>query len=148
MENSPCYNFAVGPQIATNFCTCNDSTAVVPCTKLCTGHCTRIEVRVKTIPTNLNCDGKNVGETGPWTFCRKLTTAMPRDLFHWHGVSAIRSRITTSRELLYGVYGDLVYLEFSNIRRTKSYNLNNSRPVLQLPLSNLLKSGAKSRMKL
>ena len=35
----------IGHQIATNFCTCHDSTAVVPCTKFCSDHCIRIEVR-------------------------------------------------------------------------------------------------------
>ena len=47
MENSPCHNSVAGHQIATNFCTCHDSTAVVPCTKLCSDRCVRIEVRVK-----------------------------------------------------------------------------------------------------
>ena len=47
MEISPCHNSVAGHQIATNFCTCHDSTAVVPCTKFCSDHCIRIEVRVK-----------------------------------------------------------------------------------------------------
>ena len=47
IETSPCCNSVAGHQIATNFCTCHDSTAVVPCTKLCSGHCIRIEMRVK-----------------------------------------------------------------------------------------------------
>ena len=47
MENSPRCNSIAGHQIATNFCTCHDSTAVVPCTKWCSDHCIRIEVRVK-----------------------------------------------------------------------------------------------------
>ena len=34
MEISPCCNSVDGHQIATNFCTCHDSTAVVPCTIL------------------------------------------------------------------------------------------------------------------
>ena len=34
-------------EIATIFCTCHDSTAVVPCTKFGSDHCIRIEVRVK-----------------------------------------------------------------------------------------------------
>ena len=46
-ENFPCHNSVAGHKIATNFCTCHDSTAVVPCTKLCSDHCIRIEVRVK-----------------------------------------------------------------------------------------------------
>ena len=33
--------------VATNFCTCHDSTAVVSCTKFCSDHCIRIEVSVK-----------------------------------------------------------------------------------------------------
>ena len=47
METSPCHNSVAGHQIATNFCTCHDSTAVVPCTKFYCNHCIRIEVRVK-----------------------------------------------------------------------------------------------------
>ena len=47
METSPCCNSVVGHQIATNFCTCHDSTAVVPCTKFCSYHCIKIEMRVK-----------------------------------------------------------------------------------------------------
>ena len=47
MEISPCCNSVTGHQIATNFCTCHDSTAVVPCTKFCSDHYIRIEMRVK-----------------------------------------------------------------------------------------------------
>ena len=47
METLPCSNYVAGHQIATNFCTCHDSTAVVPCTKFCSDHCIRIEMRVK-----------------------------------------------------------------------------------------------------
>ena len=47
METSPCHNSVAGHQIATNFCTCHDSTAVVQCTKFCSKHYIRIEVRVK-----------------------------------------------------------------------------------------------------
>ena len=47
METSPCHNSVAGQQIATSFCTCHDSTAVVPCTKFCSDHCIRIETRVK-----------------------------------------------------------------------------------------------------
>ena len=47
METSLCCNSVVSHQIATNFCTCHDSTAVVPCTKFCSDHCIRIEMRVK-----------------------------------------------------------------------------------------------------
>ena len=46
-ETSSCCNSVAGHQIATNFCTCHDSTAVVPCTKVCSDLCIRIEVRVK-----------------------------------------------------------------------------------------------------
>ena len=45
MEISPCHNSVAGHQIATNFCTCHDSTAVVPCAKFCSDHCIRIEMR-------------------------------------------------------------------------------------------------------
>ena len=47
METSPCHDSVAGHQIATIFCTCHDSTAVVPCTKFCSDHCIRIDVRVK-----------------------------------------------------------------------------------------------------
>ena len=40
-------NSVAGHQIATNVCTYHDSTAVVPCTKFCSEHCMRVEVRVK-----------------------------------------------------------------------------------------------------
>ena len=40
------------------------------------------------------------------------------------------------------------YRKVSNIRCTKSPNLNDSRLVLQLSLSNILKPGIKSRMKM
>ena len=40
------------------------------------------------------------------------------------------------------------YRKISNIRRTKSQNLNVSRLVLQLSLSNPMKPGVKSRMKM
>ena len=47
MEISSCCNSVTGHQIATNFCTCHDSTAVVPCTKFCSDHFIRREMRVK-----------------------------------------------------------------------------------------------------
>ena len=46
---------------------------------------------------------------------------------------------------------DLIHSEYckiSNIRCTKSQNLSDSRPVLQLSLLNLLKPRVKSRMKM
>ena len=45
METSPCCNSCAGHQITTIFCTCHDSNAVVPCTKFCSDHCIRIEVK-------------------------------------------------------------------------------------------------------
>ena len=47
METSPCHNSVAGHQIATNFCTCYDSTAVVPCTEFCSDRGNGVEVRVK-----------------------------------------------------------------------------------------------------
>ena len=47
MEISPCCNSTACHQIATNFCTCHDSTAVVPRTKFCCDHWVRIDVSVK-----------------------------------------------------------------------------------------------------
>ena len=40
------------------------------------------------------------------------------------------------------------YRKISNIKRTKSPNLNVSRPVMQLSLPNPMKPGVKSRMKM
>ena len=45
METSPCCNSVTCHQYATNFCTCHDSTAVVPCTKFCSDHCIRIAAK-------------------------------------------------------------------------------------------------------
>ena len=47
IETSPCCNSVAGHQIATNFCTCHHSTAVVPCTTFFSNHCIRMEMRVK-----------------------------------------------------------------------------------------------------
>ena len=47
VETSPCHYSVAGHQIATNFCTCHDSTATVPCTKFCSDHGIKVEVRVK-----------------------------------------------------------------------------------------------------
>ena len=47
MENSPYCNSIADHQIATNFCTRHDSTDVVPCTKFCSDHCIRIDMKVK-----------------------------------------------------------------------------------------------------
>ena len=47
METSPCCCSVTGYQIATTFCTCHDSTTVVPYAKFCSDHCIRIEIRVK-----------------------------------------------------------------------------------------------------
>ena len=38
-----------GCQIATNFCTCHDSTAVVLCANICNDHCTQVCVKSKWI---------------------------------------------------------------------------------------------------
>ena len=46
------------------------------------------------------------------------------------------------------VYEKVEYRQTSNIRRTKSKNLNVSRPVLQLSLPNPMNPGVKSRMKM
>ena len=47
METSSWCHSNAGHEIATNFCTCHDNTAVVPCTKFCSYLHIRIEVRVK-----------------------------------------------------------------------------------------------------
>ena len=53
MGNLPCCNSITGLKITTNFCTCHDSTAVLPCAKFCCNHGVRIEL-------NLNCHGNTV----------------------------------------------------------------------------------------
>ena len=51
--------------------------------------------------------------------------------------------------LMYGIsYIQHTYCKISNISRTKSPNLNASRLVLQLSLSNPIKPDVKSRMKM
>ena len=47
MEILSCCNSVAGHQIATKFCTCHDSIAVMQCTKFGSDHHIRIEVRVK-----------------------------------------------------------------------------------------------------
>ena len=47
MENSPWCNSAAVHQIATNVCTCHNSTAVMPCTKFFSDHHIRMKVRMK-----------------------------------------------------------------------------------------------------
>ena len=47
METSPCHNSVAGHQISTFFCTCHDSTNVVPSTNFRSDHGIRVEVRVK-----------------------------------------------------------------------------------------------------
>ena len=66
-DNSPCCNSVAGHQIAISFCICHDSTVVMPCTKLYSDHCIRVDVKRNFHPSNLNCDGKTVPETGPRT---------------------------------------------------------------------------------
>ena len=62
-------------------------------------------------------------------------------------------KLTAASEAKAAIISDLDicicnYRKISNIRRTKSPNLNVSRLVLQLPLPNPVKSGVKSRMKM
>ena len=45
--NPPCCNSLTGHKIATNFCTCHDSTTVVPCAKLQNDNVVGIEVKAK-----------------------------------------------------------------------------------------------------
>ena len=47
IEISDCCNSVAGHTITATFCTCHDSTAVVPCTKFCSDSCVRIVVTVK-----------------------------------------------------------------------------------------------------
>ena len=50
--------------------------------------------------------------------------------------------------VFHALCNDLNYRKISNIRRTKSQNLNAPRLVLQLSLPNPMKPGVKSRMKI
>ena len=61
---------------------------------------------------------------------------------YWHFSG---SQCLTFRSYLSSGYN---YRRISNIRRTKSQNLNTSHLGLQLSLSNILKPGVKSRMKI
>ena len=66
METSPCCNSIAGPQIVKHFYPCHGSTVVVPCTRFCSDYFLRIErEREREIPSNLNCNGNPVTETGP-----------------------------------------------------------------------------------
>ena len=47
IKTLPCCNSIAGYRIATNLCTCHDSTAVMACTKLCSDHYIKIKERVK-----------------------------------------------------------------------------------------------------
>ena len=67
MKISPCCISSAAHHIATNFRTCHDSTDIVPCTKFCSDHFVRIEVRMKQNSHRIwILDGKTVTETGPW----------------------------------------------------------------------------------
>ena len=66
MENSSCCNSVAAHQIETNFCTCHDSTAVVSCTKFCSNHFIRLEMRVKrNFHRNWNAMEKPLVKWGP-----------------------------------------------------------------------------------
>ena len=60
----------------------------------------------------------------------------------------IYPRLTIGCDLLRLGDGRYTYRKISNIRRTKSQNLNVSRFVLQLSSPNPMKPGVKSRMKI
>ena len=65
----------------------------------------------------------------------------------WRGV-IIFIVVTVSQVSHYLIGPWDMHRKVSNIRRTKSQNLNDSRLVLQLSLPNRLKPGVKSRMKM
>ena len=48
--------------LITNIPTCHDSTAVVPCAKLCSDYCVSMETKAKTKFLRSNCDGETVNE--------------------------------------------------------------------------------------
>ena len=47
MEDSYCCNSINDQQVATNFCTCHDSTAVMACAKICSNHFIRNYISTK-----------------------------------------------------------------------------------------------------
>ena len=65
IEFSPCRNSIASRQIATHCWTCHDGTTIVPCTKVCSDNCIRIEVRVKRNFHGIWCDGKPLVKRSP-----------------------------------------------------------------------------------
>ena len=59
VKTSPCHSSVAAHQIAKIFCTCHDSTAVVPFTKFCCDRCIKIEVRVKEMSIKFELRWKN-----------------------------------------------------------------------------------------
>ena len=63
-----------------------------------------------------------------------------KSLLLWWLITVSKSQMLTMVEN--------IYRKVSNIRRTQNQNLNDSRFNMQLPLSNPLKPGVESRMKM
>ena len=72
-------------------------------------------------------------------------------LLHWHRGNLMFD-CPSAREITRKDMGNIrysnIYRQFSNISRIQSQNINVSRPVLQLSLSNPFKPGVKLRMKM
>ena len=79
--------------------------------------------------------------SGKWRpFCLSLNVLRVVELsWNWPGDGMNQELITTH---------ELMYRQVSNIRRTKSQHLKDSRTVLRLSLPNPLKPDVKSRMKM
>ena len=121
VETSPCCNSVNGHQIATNFCSC---------TKFFSHHCIRTDVRVK------------------WNYHRIWIAMEERFVkrgpgkshkFHHFPGSVLPQILFVLPVIRDCLPWETTYRKISNISRTKSQNLNESRLVLHLSLPNLLK---------
>ena len=59
-----CFDSIPSLASTTNFRTCHDSTAVVPCAEFCSKHFIRIRLRAKKFPSNLHYS-RRINEMGP-----------------------------------------------------------------------------------
>ena len=82
--NFVCCNSIPGHHIATNFCTCHDSIAVMSCAKFCSDRFFRILKRAKQNFQWIWIDGKIISEMGPryWNTPQYDTRGF-QSLLHW-----------------------------------------------------------------
>ena len=100
----------------------------------------------QSIISNYTQDVKNSGEGGEAKiFVHSFQWAM--GLYYVFMLSAIANIRFTENTVNIESH-TMIYRKVSNIRRTKSQKLNDSRLVFQLSLPNPLKPGVKSRMKM